>query len=147
MKSIFITIVTIFLVSIQINTVAQKQKETIKVWGSCGMCQKKIEKAAKDAGAIKASWSPETHELNVVYKSDNSSSAKIQQSIAAVGYDTQDFSAPDAVYDQLHGCCKYERKATTGAGAHSCCADSSCGKGSDACKEKGCCLGKSCCKY
>ncbi len=34
--------------------------ETIKVWGNCGMCEKKIEKAALKAGASTAEWSERT---------------------------------------------------------------------------------------
>ena len=86
------------------------KKETIKVWGNCGSCKKKIEKAAKSAGASSASWDSESHELAVSYAEEKSSSAKIQEAIAKVGYDTQDFTADDKVYDELPGCCQYDRK-------------------------------------
>jgi periplasmic mercuric ion binding protein len=88
------------------------QKETIKVWGNCGMCKTKIEKAAKGAGAVKASWNAETQELKVQYKADATSGKKIQEAIAKTGYDTQDVTADDEAYKKLHGCCQYERKAT-----------------------------------
>jgi hypothetical protein len=29
-----------------------------------------------------------------------------------VGYDTQDVTADNKAYDNLHGCCKYDRKET-----------------------------------
>ena len=106
------------------NTVtAQSAKtETIKVWGNCGMCQTKIEKAAKTAGAKSASWDSETKELKVTYAVKKTSSAKIQESIAKTGYDTQDFTAVKSAYDNLHGCCKYDRKVDgdTVAKAYSC---------------------------
>lgn len=128
------------------NVMAQKQKETIKVWGNCGMCQKKIEQAAKDAGASKASWDAATHELKVSFNSENTSSEKIQQSIAAVGYDTQEYTANQLAYDNLHGCCKYERKSAASNSDNKCCAESNCGGDQAVCKEKGCCKEKSCCK-
>lgn len=87
-----------------------KKSESIKVWGNCGMCKKTIETAAKSAGATKAEWNDETQVLAVSYKAKKTSSDKIQQAIAAVGYDTEKFRADDAVYDNLHGCCKYDRK-------------------------------------
>ena len=81
------------------------------MWGNCGMCKKVIETAATSAGASKASWSEETKVLSVVYNAKKTDASKIQQAIAAAGYDTQDFTAPTEVYNKLHGCCQYERKA------------------------------------
>jgi periplasmic mercuric ion binding protein len=128
-----------------VGAIAQKssvKKETIKVWGNCGMCKTTIEKAAKKAGAVKASWSEESHILNVSYNPAKTSGKKIQQAVAQSGYDTQDFTADDKAYDGLHGCCKYDRKTATGH----CCADEKCGKDESACKTKGCCKDKDCCK-
>jgi copper chaperone CopZ len=87
------------------------KKDTIKVWGNCGMCKAKIEKAAKKAGAKTALWNEDTKELSVSYVAKKTSNQKIQQAVAGVGYDTQDFTAEDKVYNNLHGCCQYERKA------------------------------------
>lgn len=86
------------------------QKETIKVWGNCGMCKTTIEKAAKSAGASVASWNEDSKELKVSYAVNKTSGTKIQQAIARSGYDTQDFTADNKAYDNLHGCCKYDRK-------------------------------------
>jgi periplasmic mercuric ion binding protein len=89
------------------------KKETIKIWGNCGMCKTTIEKAAKKAGATNASWNEESKELKVAYAGNKTSSAKIQQAIAKTGYDTQDFTASDKAYNKLHGCCQYDRKVST----------------------------------
>ena len=86
------------------------KKETIKVWGNCGMCKTTIEKAAKKAGATAANWNEESKELKVSYASAKTSSPKIQQAIAKSGYDTQDFTADNKAYINLHACCQYERK-------------------------------------
>ena len=97
------------------NTFAQAQasvKENIKVWGSCGMCKKKIEKAAKSAGAEAAVWDVDSHMLSLEFITDKTNTLKIQEAIAKVGYDTQDVTADDKAYDNLHGCCKYDRKET-----------------------------------
>ena len=87
------------------------KSETIKVWGNCGMCKKRIEKSAKSAGAITASWDAEKLELQVTFDEKQTSSISIQQAIANAGYDTQDITADDKAYNKLSGCCKYERKA------------------------------------
>ena len=103
----FILIFSSLLLAFQ--SFAQKSHE-IKVWGNCGMCKKVIEGAALKAGAKEASWNEESKILHVSFKASKTDLSKIQQSIAASGYDTQDFIAPDEVYSKLHGCCQYERK-------------------------------------
>ncbi len=139
-QSFVLSIFTILFLSV--TAFAQQSKtENIKVWGNCGMCKKTIETAAKEAGATEANWSTETKVLAVSYKgADNK---KIQQAIANAGYDTQDFTAPDAVYEKLHECCKYDRKNAapkTAAAAEKCC------DGKDCCKDGKCTMGKDCCK-
>lgn len=112
MKTIKLFSVLLFSI-ISLNSFSQANtvtKETIKVWGNCGMCKKKIEKAAKAAGATTASWDEDTQELKVAYNSSKSSSQKIQQSIANAGYDTQDVTADAKAYKKLDACCKYDRK-------------------------------------
>lgn len=94
------------------STFAQTvKKETIKVWGNCGMCKTTIEKAAKSAGAKTAVWNEESKELKVSYAVNKSSNAKIQKAIVSKGYDTKDLTADNEVYEKLHGCCQYERKS------------------------------------
>jgi periplasmic mercuric ion binding protein len=155
MKSLRISFLIAILISLSFIGTAQTKSETIKVAGECGMCKGKIEKAAKEAGATYAVWSPETKELNVKYKTAKASSDKIQQAVAAVGYDTQKFKASDAAYEKLHACCHYERGATD-ANATSCCGaekckeakcakDGKCTKDASCCKESGC-SEKDCCK-
>jgi copper chaperone CopZ len=112
MKTFKITSFLALFMTIAICSFAQKRgaKESIPVSGNCGMCKGKIEKAAKQAGASDAEWNAETQELTVKYASTTTNAAKIQQAVAAVGYDTRDVKASDEAYDKLHGCCKYERK-------------------------------------
>jgi periplasmic mercuric ion binding protein len=113
MKSI--QIIAVLLCGLLLGNTAFAQtkgvkKETIKVWGNCGMCKAKIEKAAKTAGATKANWNEETGELQVQYKASATSSEKIQAAVAKSGYDTQDVTADGEAYKKLHACCQYTRK-------------------------------------
>ena len=122
--------------------------ETLKVWGNCGMCKKTIEKAASKAGATKAVWNEDSKELKVTYAVSKTSANSIQQAIANSGYDTQDFTAEDAVYNKLHGCCKYERKAVNASmktGTEKCCENVTCGTAKDCCKDIAACTDKGCC--
>lgn len=138
--------------------------ESIHVSGNCGMCKTKIEKAAKSAGASYANWDVDTKVLTVKYKSSSTNNAKIQEAVAATGYDTKDVKATDESYSKLHSCCKYERTDSDHKKAD-CCKDGKCTKegheGKDCCKSEGhekmnCCKdgkctkeghsGKDCCK-
>lgn len=84
-------------------------EQKIKVSGSCGMCKKSIEKAAKKGGAKEADWNKETGLLLVKFDEAKSDTEKIQRKIAEAGYDTEKFKADDQAYAKLKKCCKYER--------------------------------------
>lgn len=156
MKSLSISLTLLFSLLISQFGVAQStvKKETIKVWGNCGMCKKNIEKAAKSAGATAASWNEDSKQLKLTYSLSKTSGDKIQQAIADAGYDTQDKTAPDEAYNNLHGCCQYDRKAdATKSATAPCCDKKDCKKDAAQCKEMSCCKtaevsGKerSCCK-
>ena len=90
---------------------ASLTSDTIKVWGNCSMCKKVIEKAARNAGASKASWNEDTKQLVVSYPAGKITNKMIQESVAGSGYDTQDLIANDKAYNKLPGCCHYDRKA------------------------------------
>lgn len=123
------------------NTQAQDlTKETIKVWGNCGMCKKNIETAALSAGAEEAEWSIKKKKLTVGYNPAKTNMTDIQKAIAEVGYDTQDMTGSQEAYDKLHSCCKYDRKDAGKSAKAACCKDEK------SCKHLGDCAGKDCCK-
>ncbi|MBL7744872.1 MAG: cation transporter [Chitinophagaceae bacterium] len=142
MKTLKIFSILPLFIAISLVSFAQKKTETIPVSGNCGMCEAKIEKAAKEAGASAAEWNKDTKVLTVSYNSSATNAAKIQQAIAKVGYDTRDFKATEESYNKLHACCQYERETVKEA-KHDCSdkCDMKDGKCTDmqACKDKGCC--------
>lgn len=159
--SLVASLMTVFALS----SLAQSKTETIPVSGNCGMCKSKIEKAAKSTGVEDAKWDSDAKVITVKYNSSTTNAAKIQQAIAAVGYDTRDVKATDAAYDKLPGCCKYDRNVAAGGEEKmDCCKDGKCSKpghdGKDCCKKDAdkmdCCKdgkcskpghdGKDCCK-
>lgn len=159
MKTFKMFLFASLLISFSLVSSAQEKTETMKVSGECGMCQTKIEKAAKAAGASFASWDTESKELKITYNSKSTDKTKIQQAIAKVGYDTPEFKATQEAYDKLHGCCKYEREASSANAAKevaSCCEDKKCEEANchkdgkcardmSCCKDNGCSK-KDCCK-
>jgi hypothetical protein len=148
MKTISLFAAIIFSIfSINISTAQTAKTETIKVWGNCGMCKTTIEKAAKKAGAKTADWNEDSKELKVTYAVNKTSSVKIQEAIAKSGYDTQDFTAVQTAYNNLHGCCKYDRKTAGASNAKKCCAPGEkCTMNTADCKKMECCKEKACCK-
>ena len=168
MKSLKIFSTVLLCCAIAATSFSQKTKtETFQVSGNCGMCEAKIEKAAKAAGATYADWNKDTKIITVKYSSTSSNLAKIQKSIADAGYDNVGVKSTTEAYDNHHACCKYDRTAvaTTGNEKMDCCKDGKCTKeghdGKDCCKKDGtvkmdCCKdgkctkeghdGKDCCK-
>jgi cation transport ATPase len=111
MKTLKFFLSAVLAVALSIGLNAQNKvitkTETIKVSGNCGMCESTIEKAAKINGVAKADWNKKTKVLTLVYNPAKVKSDDVQKKIAAVGYDTPKYKAPDKVYNALHSCCKY----------------------------------------
>ena len=84
---------------------------SFRVYGECGMCKRRIENALKVDGIKSAKWDVDTKMLTVDYilSADITGVNKIQQLIAAVGHDTEKYRALDNIYNNLPGCCHYQR--------------------------------------
>ena len=106
--------------------IAGAKTSTVKVYGNCGMCEKTIEKAAWEKGVSQADWNKDTKMATITYDATKTSQADILKriadpaktseeallkKIAAAGYDSDNFRAPNEVYDNLHACCHYDRPA------------------------------------
>lgn len=81
--------------------------QTIKVYGNCTMCKKRIETALDHKGIKKADWSPKTKELQVVYNVSKISEGEIHELVAKAGHDTDKVKAKDETYASLPFCCLY----------------------------------------
>lgn len=86
---------------------------TVKVYGNCGMCETAIEKAANKSKTSKADWNEETKMATITYDSKKTNADAVLKNIALAGYDNETFLAPDAAYNKLPGCCKYDRDKKT----------------------------------
>lgn len=106
------------LTLIQLTGFAQSEKsvktETVefKVYGNCGMCKSRIEKALKVDGIESRNWDTDSKLVKVVFNPDIISIDKLHQLVADVGHDTDLVKASDDTYNILHSCCKYERAET-----------------------------------
>jgi len=89
---------------------ANSMTTKFKVYGNCGMCEQRIEKAAKIEGVSLADWDVDTKILTVIFDPAKAKPGQLHKAVAAVGHDTEKERADDKVYENLHGCCQYERR-------------------------------------
>lgn len=88
----------------------KKEKATFTVYGVCGMCETRIEKAINEMdGVLWSDWELETLELTVKYDPSVVTFEQIKEKAAEVGHDTDDVRATEEAYENLHPCCKYDR--------------------------------------
>ncbi len=86
-------------------------KQTVTIYGNCGMCEKTIEKAGNIKKIAKVDWNVDTKMATITYDSKKTNLDAILKRIALSGYDSDKFLAPDDVYSKLPGCCQYDRVA------------------------------------
>jgi Cu(I)/Ag(I) efflux system membrane fusion protein len=95
----------------EMNVQTGESKHTsFKAAGNCGMCKDRIEKAALSvSGVSTAHWDQLSQTLHIDFDSKKTDAEAIQKTIAQAGHDTENFKAPDRVYDALPECCLYKR--------------------------------------
>lgn len=112
MKNIFQRMVVMLFVLLCSGVAAQEKQPKVvtkefEVSGVCGMCEKRIEKAALMKGVKFADWNKQTQMLKVIYKTQKIEELDIHKAVAKVGHDTQKVKADDVVYNSLPACCAY----------------------------------------
>lgn len=85
-------------------------RSAFKVWGNCEMCKDAIENSLRAEGISEANWDMDTKIISVTYDTTQINLDGIEKSIAAVGYDNVKYKGDDKAYENLPGCCKYDRK-------------------------------------
>lgn len=106
-----------FLLTLTFSASAQKppKKAEIKftVYGNCGMCEKRIEKALDQKGITFSDWDRNTKEVYIKYSPRIVSEDELHKLIAGVGHDTDKAKADTTVYSKLPGCCLYRENPNT----------------------------------
>ena len=85
--------------------------QNIKVSGTCGMDNRRIETAAYSIDGVKSAiWNEYTQVLTLKYSAFKKDAAdNVQKKIALAGNDTELYKATDAAYNSLPDCCHYTR--------------------------------------
>ncbi len=109
MKSKVLSLVTLFLLGTA-AVFAGNKTEKFKVYGNCGMCEKRIEKAALSVDGVSAAdWNKETKMMEVTLDDSKTDVHKVHMAIAKAGHDTDMHHASNETYDTLPNCCHYDR--------------------------------------
>ena len=95
--------------------VKNAKKETVKIYGNCGMCETTLEKAGNVKKVAIVDWDKDSKMATITYDSTKTNQSEILKRIALAGYDSDKFLAPDDVYSKLPECCQYERVNKTAA--------------------------------
>ncbi|NDH07555.1 DUF3347 domain-containing protein [bacterium] len=125
MKNIITFLAAVLITATSCTAQVKNPKtETVKVWGNCSMCKETIEKAANKKGDAKAVWNDETKQATITYNTKTTNLNTVLKRIALAGYDNAVYAAPNEAYNNLAGCCQYDRpdkkeiKAPTTAAAN-----------------------------
>ncbi|MBL0025328.1 MAG: heavy-metal-associated domain-containing protein [Saprospiraceae bacterium] len=110
-KSLVVICIALFTTNLSSAQTKNLQIVDVKVYGNCGMCKKTIEKAANVNGISKAEWDADMAMAKVTIDTTKTTVDDVLKRIAAVGYDSEKFRAPDEAYNSLPGCCQYDRPA------------------------------------
>jgi copper chaperone CopZ len=89
---------------------SKMKKDELYIFGNCGMCEARIVKAAKSvAGVGMASWDKDSKMLKISYDASQTSVAEVEKAVVTVGHDSKAMKTKAGTYDNLPGCCQYER--------------------------------------
>ncbi len=103
--------ILVLLSGISNAQIKNAKTESVKIYGNCGMCKTKIEKAGNLKNIAQVDWNEDTKMATLTYDENKTNQDEILKRIALVGYDSDKFLAPADVYSKLPGCCQYDREA------------------------------------
>lgn len=84
---------------------------TFGVRGNCGMCKTTIEKAVNSvAGVSHANWDVDYKKIDISFDALKTNKMELHNVIVASGYDTDLSTADEKAYNNLPGCCQYDRE-------------------------------------
>lgn len=113
MKNVILGLI-VLLVSFSTQAQEKKNKNAkyeFEVNGNCEQCKKRIEKAAFSVPGVKSAvWHEDDHTLHLIINEEKCSVLDVKKAVAKAGHDTDEVKAEAKVYDNLPGCCQYDRK-------------------------------------
>ena len=111
LKKTMMAIVVLLSAAVSNAQIKNAKTETVKIFGNCGMCKTKIEKAGNLKNIAQVDWNEDTKMATLTYDENKTNQDEILKRVALVGYDSEKFLAPAGAYSKLPGCCQYDREA------------------------------------
>jgi hypothetical protein len=115
MRTIISSVILIGLLALPLfgceGKIEHAKTETVKIYGNCGMCKETIEEAAYKKKEAMAEWNIDSKMAIITFDSTKTNLDAILKRIAQAGYDSDEFLATETAYNNLHQCCKYDRKS------------------------------------
>lgn len=109
-SKILVAITALLSSSNSFAQIKNAKTETVKIYGNCGMCKARIEKAGNRKNIANVTWDKETKKASLQYDLSKTNQDEILKRIALAGHDNEKYLAPDNVYTQLPECCLYKRE-------------------------------------
>ncbi|HAW53124.1 MAG TPA: metal transporter [Flavobacteriales bacterium] len=99
----------LFSTLITFSAYAQKEVKTISIHvdGVCDMCKERIENALDVNGVKYAKWDKQSHDCEIMYRTDKITEEELHSLLNQAGHDTDKSRASDSAYEAVHDCCKY----------------------------------------
>ncbi|MFY7665525.1 heavy-metal-associated domain-containing protein [Flavobacterium sp.] len=111
MKNLVYLVLLFVAFSAQAQQKNKNAKVSVEVNGNCEQCKKRIEKAAYSVPGVKsAEWHIDDKVLHLIINETKCSVTDVEKAVAKIGHDTKNVKADDETYNNLHHCCKYDRK-------------------------------------
>jgi Protein of unknown function (DUF3347) len=108
-SKILVAITVLLSIVVSNAQIKNAKTESVKIYGNCDMCKKKIEKAGNLKSEAKVTWNDKSQMATLIYDAKKTNQDEILKRIALVGYDSDKFLAPDKTYSKLDKCCHYDR--------------------------------------
>jgi copper chaperone CopZ len=117
LKKIMMVALVVLAITQSNAQIKNAKTDIVKIYGNCGMCKSKIDKAGSLKNIAQVDWNKETKMATVSYDANKTNPEEILKRIALAGYDSDTFLAPDKAYSSLDDCCQYDREAKVAAKA------------------------------
>ena len=113
---ILVAITILLSIATSVAQIKNAKTEQVKIYGNCEICKNVIEKAGNLKKEAKVGWNADSKMATLTYDPTKTNQEAILKRIALAGYDSDTFLAPKSTYDNLPGCCQYERSPLASKG-------------------------------
>lgn len=109
LKNNVIAILVLLSVTFASAQIKNSETKSVKIYGNCEMCKKRIEKAGNLMDIAKVDWNVDSKMATLNFDTSKTSEEEILDRIATAGYESEKHVAYNAAYNKLPKCCQYDK--------------------------------------